>query len=264
MKRALAKRFNKVLSLVTAFFLALSTFGGALVEPLHALADGTEASITVNVLNKDGSINRILSASGNNQGSFMLAELVEKSTGETVGWNLKQMTPVRYGDNMWNYYYNYNEFPQTVSFGQFYRMVNGSASDINQNNLIDYDPADYTVKWRAYWCDGSRGREWYSLNCYNDFKGDVPKASDSFLGYVMTSETNGDHTELTMEQKDVAFRLNVNYEVPTTITSSLRLLLGLTRRISDFLLVHFSANGPSGIFDINLSSISVFLIEYSL
>ena len=43
--------------------------------------------------------------------------------------------------------------------------------------------------------------------------------------------------------------------VPTTITSSFLLLLGLTRRISDLRLVHFSANGPSGILEINLSAI---------
>lgn len=43
--------------------------------------------------------------------------------------------------------------------------------------------------------------------------------------------------------------------VPTTMISSFLLLLGLTSLISDFLLVHFSAKGPSGIFEINLSAI---------
>ena len=40
--------------------------------------------------------------------------------------------------------------------------------------------------------------------------------------------------------------------VPTTIISSFLLLLGLTRLISDFLRVHFSDKGPSGIFDTDL------------
>ena len=43
--------------------------------------------------------------------------------------------------------------------------------------------------------------------------------------------------------------------VPTTMISSFLLLLGLTRRSSDLRLVHFSAKGPSGIFEINLSAI---------
>ena len=43
--------------------------------------------------------------------------------------------------------------------------------------------------------------------------------------------------------------------VPTTITSSFLLLLGLTRLTSDLRLVHFSARGPAGIFEINLSGI---------
>ena len=220
MTRAMSKRMNKILSIITAFLLALSTFGGVLTAPLFAHA-ADSFKVRVEVKNKDGSEDQIVTYSGYNQGSFVLATLKDAETDEIIGWRLERLTPRQEG-NVWHYEYYYNEFPKNVEFTEFYTLTTGSVSDTFWNNpRITYDAGKHTVSYRVYSCDGTQGHEWFNVQCYNDCVGtdtDPAKVKDSFDGYVHDTEVEEDGTNVfKLTQKDVAFNLEFDMDVNTDI-----------------------------------------------
>ena len=188
---------------MTALFLAVSTFGGVLTEPLLASA-ADSYQVRVEVLNKDNSTNLIQSASDYNQGTFVLATVRDKKTDAVLGWNYEMLTPV-HSDR-----YYYNVFPKTVEFTEFYKYTDGSEND-KKGEKLAYDPDTYNYKYRVYRADGQPShsyyqgsRRWYDIKCYNDIAGrtvldmtgqpwyTVSGLLDTFPGYTHDAYTDGD------------------------------------------------------------------------
>ena len=222
MKKALAKRVQRILSSLTAIFLALSCFAGSLAEPLLAGAEEQDLSITVRVLDRNNNPSEILentvggSGGGNNPEFsyyqvYVLAWLVDINDQSTVvAWNQDHLKQAENGANQGK-----TTFPQTITFNEFHPYGTDSTDPVR------YDPTKHVYKYRVYnYGRQQKGWSWpityddlYDYT-YDDFMSEESKASDTFLGYKPVP----DGTTFTLNRHDVYYNYKLTFDKPVTIT----------------------------------------------
>ena len=224
MRKALAKQVSRLLSGITALFMTLSCFGGALLEPLYANAADV-IKVTVEGIDMEG--NKIEGGlpeetlqDGTKVGRvYILAWYEELPAPETptvsgpvVGWKLVEITDTKPGPQQY-----YFKLPASADFDPdtFFAYGTGNNAGRTKDPISPedkYDPEKHVFKFRVYRTNGKYDTADQPAN----FAECSSKCSDSFPGYIPSVEG----TTLTLTRQDISFNLDYTFESPTTVSAS--------------------------------------------
>ncbi|MBR4555664.1 MAG: hypothetical protein IKO27_08760, partial [Ruminococcus sp.] len=213
--KAFKKPINKLLSGLTAMFLAITTFGGALAEPLYAAAADTSFTINVNIY-ADGTKSEIepMSASyigtgGNSKKFSILAWVYEKGDPDNiVGFKTEPFDPTTSGDFQFT-------FTGLFPFGTDGSEVPREWWDPSAAS-VKYNSDQYGYDYRIVWCyqhDSDSGVWNYNQVFSNKSWERIGKTTFPDYRY----ERDGDTFDLIHEQ--IAFDLDITADTAATFTA---------------------------------------------